>query len=52
MLSWFEPVLYLNQVSKFLENTERPGYFVRFADKVGDALTFKILKKRLDRSVA
>jgi hypothetical protein len=43
---WFEPVLYLDQVSKFQypETTERPGYFVGFADNVGDALKFKILK--------
>jgi hypothetical protein len=41
---WFEPVLYLDAVSKFefSETTERPGYFVGFADDVGDALTFKI----------
>jgi hypothetical protein len=29
------------------ETTERPGYFVGFADNVGDALTFKILKNEL-----
>jgi hypothetical protein len=47
MFYWFEPVLYLDPVSKFQlpETTERPGYFVGFADNVGDALTFKILKK-------
>jgi hypothetical protein len=41
---WFEPVLYLDPVSKFPdpETTESPGYFVGFADNVGDALTFKI----------
>jgi hypothetical protein len=46
MLYWFEPVLYLDPVSKFQypETTERPGYFVGFADNVGDVLTFKILK--------
>jgi hypothetical protein len=46
---WFEPVLYLDPVSKFefSETTERPGYFVGFADDVGDALTFKILKNDL-----
>jgi hypothetical protein len=46
MFYWFEPVLYLDLVSKFYfpETTERPGYFVGFADNVGDALTFKILK--------
>jgi hypothetical protein len=53
----FEPVLYLDPVSKFhgSETTERPGYFVGFADNVGDVLTFKILKndlvKVLHRSV-
>jgi hypothetical protein len=37
----------LDPVSKFhfSETTERPGYFVGFADNAGDALTFKILKK-------
>jgi hypothetical protein len=49
MFYWFEPVLYLDPVSKFqfTETTERPGYFVRFVDNVGDALTFKILKNDL-----
>jgi hypothetical protein len=47
MLYWFEPVLYLDPVSKFPESTERPGYFVGFADNIGDALTFKILKNDL-----
>jgi hypothetical protein len=49
MFYWFEPVLYLDPVSKFQlpETTERPGYFVRFADNVGDVLTFKILKNDL-----
>jgi hypothetical protein len=49
MFYWFEPVLYLDLVSKFQfpETTERPGYFVVFADNVGDALTFKILKNDL-----
>jgi hypothetical protein len=49
MFDWFEPVLYLDPVSKFQnpETTERPGYFVGFADNVGDALTFKILKNDL-----
>jgi hypothetical protein len=41
MFYWFEPVLYLDPVSKFPETTERPEYFV------GDALTFKILKNDL-----
>jgi hypothetical protein len=44
---WFEPVMYLNPVSKFPQTTERPGYFVRFSDKEGDALRFKILKNDL-----
>jgi hypothetical protein len=49
MFYWFEPVLYLDPVStfKFPETTERPGYFASFADNVGDALTFKILKTDL-----
>jgi hypothetical protein len=47
MFYWFEPVLYLDTVSKFLETTGRPGCFVGFADNVGDTLTFKILKKDL-----
>jgi hypothetical protein len=49
MFYWFEPVLYLDPVSKFQfpETIERPGYFVGFADNVGDALTFKILKNDL-----
>jgi hypothetical protein len=46
---WFEPVLYLDPVSKFQqpETTESPGYFVGFADNVRDVLTFKILKDDL-----
>jgi hypothetical protein len=49
MFYWFEPVLYLDSVSKFRfpEITERPGYFVGFADNVGDGLTFEILKNDL-----
>jgi hypothetical protein len=49
MFYWFEPVLYLDPVSKFQfpETTERIRYFVGFADNVGDALTFKILKNDL-----
>jgi hypothetical protein len=49
MFYWFEPVLYLDPVLKFQlpETTERPGYFVGFADNVGDALTFKILRNEL-----
>jgi hypothetical protein len=37
----------LDPFSKFLETTERPGYFVGFAENVGDALAFKILKNDL-----
>jgi hypothetical protein len=49
MFYWFEPILYLNSVSKFQypETTERSGYFVGFANNQGDALTFKILKNDL-----
>jgi hypothetical protein len=47
MFYWFELVLYLDSVSKFPETTERPAYFVGFADNVGDALTFKILENDL-----
>jgi hypothetical protein len=35
----------LDPVSKFPEIKERSAYFVGFGDNVGDALTFKILKK-------
>jgi hypothetical protein len=37
MIYWFEPVLYLDPVSKFQfpETTKMPGYFVGFADNVG-----------------
>jgi hypothetical protein len=56
MFYGFEPVLYLDPVSKLPETTERPGYFVGFADNVRDTLTFKILKNDLvtvlHRSVA
>ena len=48
MFYWFEPVLYLGPVSIFPETTERPGYFVGFADSIGDALTFKVLKNDLN----
>jgi hypothetical protein len=36
MFNWFEPVLYLDLISKFPfpETTERLGYFVGFADYV------------------
>ena len=48
MFYWFEPVLYLDPVSKFPETNEKPGYFVGFADNVGDVMTFKILKNDLN----
>jgi hypothetical protein len=44
MFDCFEPVLYLDPVSKFSEITERPGYFVEFSDTVVDSLAFKVLK--------
>jgi hypothetical protein len=46
MFYWFEPVLYLDPVSKFQypDTTESLGHFVGFADNVGDALTFNVLK--------
>jgi hypothetical protein len=47
MFYWFEPVLHLDLVSKFPDTTERPRYFLGFADNLGDALTFKMLKKDL-----
>jgi hypothetical protein len=51
MFYWFEPVLCLDPVSTFPEITETPGYFVGFADNVGDALTLKILKNRHGHSI-
>jgi hypothetical protein len=47
MFYWFEPAFYLDPDAMFSETTERPGYFVGFADNVGHALTFKILKNDL-----
>ena len=47
MFYWFEPVIYLDPVSKFPETTESPRYFVDFPDNVGDELTSKILKNDL-----
>jgi hypothetical protein len=44
---WFEPIQYLYPVSKFPETTERLGYFIDFADSVGNKLSFKILKNDL-----
>ena len=40
---WFEPVLYLDPREKFSKSKEKPGYFVGFAENVGDVLTFKVL---------
>jgi hypothetical protein len=42
---WFEPVLYLDPVSKFPETTEKPGYFVVFTDNVGDSLNYRVTQK-------
>jgi hypothetical protein len=39
--------MYLDAVFNFPDNSERLGYFLEFADNVGDALTFKILKSDL-----
>jgi hypothetical protein len=47
MIYWFEPVLYLDPVSKFPETTERPGYYVDFADNKGDSLKFKVMRNNL-----
>jgi hypothetical protein len=49
MFYWFEPVLYVDPVARFPETTEKnkPGFFVGFADNVGDVLTFKILNNDL-----
>jgi hypothetical protein len=44
MLFWFEPVLYLDTIFKFLETTDKPEYFVGFTDNIGDPLIFKISK--------
>jgi hypothetical protein len=48
MFNWFEPVLHLDPVSKFAETTEKPEYFVGFADNVGKILTKSV---NLHRSV-
>jgi hypothetical protein len=47
MLYCFEPVLYVDSVAKFPETTEKPGFYLVFADNVGDALTFENLKNDL-----
>jgi hypothetical protein len=49
MFDCFEPILYLDQVSKFPETPENPGYFVVFADNEGESSTFKILKYDLTK---
>jgi hypothetical protein len=55
MFYCFEHVLHLDPTSNFPETTENPGYFLGFADNVGNALTFKILNNNvttvLNRSV-
>ena len=52
---WFQPVLYHDPQNKYPDTNESPGYFVGFAECVGDALTFKILKEDMrtliDRSM-
>jgi hypothetical protein len=40
MFYWLGPALYLDPVSKFPETTEKPGYFVGFADNIGDVMKF------------
>jgi hypothetical protein len=47
MIYWFEPVLYLDQISKWSEITEMPGYFIDFTDSIELILTFKILNNDL-----
>jgi hypothetical protein len=49
MFYWFEHVLFLDPVLKFQfpETSERLGYFVGFADNLGESLTFEILKDEL-----
>jgi hypothetical protein len=49
MFYWFEPVFYLDPVSKFhfSETTERLGYSVGFVGTLGDELTFNTLKNEL-----
>jgi hypothetical protein len=39
--------LCLESVSKFPITTEKSGYFVEFANSIGDILPFKILKNDL-----
>ena len=45
MFYWYEPVLYYDKDSSYPESKELPGYFVGFANNIGDALTFKILNQ-------
>jgi hypothetical protein len=51
MFYWFEPVLYLDPVSKFRfpETTERPGYFVGFTDNVRGELSLLCIEIWLDQ---
>jgi hypothetical protein len=42
MSHWFKYTLYLDPVSTFPETTERPGYFVGFADNIGNSRFLKI----------
>jgi hypothetical protein len=47
MFYWFEPVLCLDPVCKFHENSKKPGCFVCYKENIGDSwyvLIFKILK--------
>jgi hypothetical protein len=52
MFYWFEPVLYLDSVSKYPETTERPGYSVGFADNLGDDDLVTVLHRSMVRSAA
>jgi hypothetical protein len=50
MFYWYESVLYciwIQSQNLFPATTERPEYFLGFADNKGDTLTFKILKNDL-----
>ena len=42
---WMGPVLYLDHMETFPNSKEQGGYFVGFAENVGDTLTFKVLKE-------
>jgi hypothetical protein len=47
MFYWYEPILYVDTVSKFPETIEKPGYSICFEDNVGDVLTFE--QHKLDK---